>query len=799
MIDWTGLTPLYPGRDRHVPDVAKHPTAKKAWNDLRKVLAQRLDKHLPERDPYGWPPPAHTDDAGERALTTLRSLAASTVPPGELDVGSQAVAMELFTRFYAPRDHGKSAAKLATWWTHAAEPAFVVDVLADLWHWTVSEREVERRAEPFASVIGPDAPIGSAAGVLRAWMGRVDDDAYDAGAAAARRHLPQAMPPLATLLAFLFPTDAELVDHAFATIDEQARSSAPHHAWLAYSARDLDTAHGLVQALCTRSSGARAPLPTALLHAAPPEEAVPRMLGHWRLYEPALHHVRHPDVAREIVQSYGPGSEEVERYAERFPDMRPVLGMAAPTEDGPDLPELLAREPSPLPKSAFFRWGAWGPLSVDGQPLSEAHVRRLGMALYRSKGRSTAALEEVRAALDPDPRQAFGDALYRDLCRAQGDGEAETWWMRALWLFFDDGDAFVDRLAKDVASMPWSLAAAALEVALTIGGDRGLQLVAHFAEKAKKRGVRNKAADLLAREAERQGLSADALQDRIVPDLGLPAGRPEVLDLGPVQLTVGLDGTLVPFLRMPDGSRRTQLPTSKSHDADKAAAAKARWSQLRKDLKRVAGTQRARLERAMAEGRTWTAEDFDRYLVRHPLQGPVVRSLLWRVEGGPAFRVDVSGDWADRDDEPVPAEGVVRLVHPAELSADELEAWGQVFADYELLQPVDQLGRDVYRPGDEASQALLDRLDGARIHAASAFGLLQRGWMAGEALSRGRYDELEVTRGGVHAALRLSDGLYVHGVVESELQTVTLEARPRSGSAVAYSEVLRDLATLRLA
>jgi len=554
MIDWTGLTPLYPGRDGHVPDVAKRPTAKKAWNDLRKVLAKRLDKHLPERDPYGWPPPAHTDDAGERALTTLRSLAASTDPPGDLDVGSQAVAMELFTRFYAPRDHGKSAAKLATWWTHVAEPAFVVDVLADLWHWRVSEREVERRAAPFASIIGPDFPIGPAAGVLRAWMGRVDDDAYDAGAAAARRHLPEAMPPLATLLAFLFPTDAELVDHALATIDEEARSSAHHLAWLAYTAKDLDTAHGLVQTLGTRISGAKALLPTALLHVAPPEEAVPRMIAHWQLYQPALHHVRHPDVARGILQAFGPGSGEVERYAERFPDMRPALGLAAPTGGGPDLPELLAREPKPLSKSAFFRWRDWGPLSVDGQPLSEAHVRRLGMALYRSKGRSTAALEEVRAALDPDPRHAFGDALYRDLCRAQGDGEAEAWWMRALWLFIDDGDTFVDRLAKDLATMPWSLGAAALEVALTVGADRGLQLVAHFAEKAKKRGVRNKAAALLAKEAELQGLSAAALEDRIVPDLGLPAGRPEVLDLGPVQLTVGLDGTLVPFLRMPDGS-----------------------------------------------------------------------------------------------------------------------------------------------------------------------------------------------------------------------------------------------------
>lgn len=36
------------------------------------------------------------------------------------------------------------------------------------------------------------------------------------------------------------------------------------------------------------------------------------------------------------------------------------------------------------------------------------------------------------------------------------------------------------------------------------------------------------------------------------------------------------------------------------------------------------------------------------------------------------------------------------LAHPADLR-DELEAWGEVFADYETLQPFPQLGRPLHR------------------------------------------------------------------------------------------------------
>ncbi|MGC7317793.1 DUF4132 domain-containing protein, partial [Mycobacteroides abscessus] len=57
---------------------------------------------------------------------------------------------------------------------------------------------------------------------------------------------------------------------------------------------------------------------------------------------------------------------------------------------------------------------------------------------------------------------------------------------------------------------------------------------------------------------------------------------------------------------------------------------------------------------------------------------------------------------ADAEDNPFELDenAVVGAVHPAQLSAELLAAWSELFADYELLQPFPQLSRPVYRLTD---------------------------------------------------------------------------------------------------
>lgn len=77
-----------------------------------------------------------------------------------------------------------------------------------------------------------------------------------------------------------------------------------------------------------------------------------------------------------------------------------------------------------------------------------------------------------------------------------------------------------------------------------------------------------------------------------------------------------------------------------------------------------------RLERAMVAGRRWSAADFDAFLVRHPLVGHLVRSLVWGTYAGEklvaTFRVAEDASLASIDDTAfVLKEGLaVAIVHP---------------------------------------------------------------------------------------------------------------------------------------
>src|SRR5262249_49415496 len=137
----------------------------------------------------------------------------------------------------------------------------------------------------------------------------------------------------------------------------------------------------------------------------------------------------------------------------------------------------------------------------------------------------------------------------------------------------------------------------------------------------------------------------------------------------------------------PAGRLRDDLPKPSSKDDPALAGpAVADWKLLKKQLREVLKVQVFRLEQAMVTGRRWSVDEFRTLLLGHPLLSHLVRRLLW---GGyadtgrllRAFRATEEGDLAGERDEPVGLDGVARvgLVHPLSLSADQKQAWGEVF------------------------------------------------------------------------------------------------------------------------
>ena len=163
---------------------------------------------------------------------------------------------------------------------------------------------------------------------------------------------------------------------------------------------------------------------------------------------------------------------------------------------------------------------------------------------------------------------------------------------------------------------------------------------------------------------------------------------------------MSFDEFLRPVVTDDGGEVLKALPKpGKRDDAELATASRKRFAALKKQVQDGAREQSARLERAMLDRRRWNPEEFGAYLVRHLVLGRLVRRLVWGVyaeDGGlfGSFRIAEDLSFADIDDAryEVPAGALIGVAHPVDLGL-ELARWSEVFSDYEILQPFDQLGR----------------------------------------------------------------------------------------------------------
>ncbi|MEU5828763.1 DUF4132 domain-containing protein [Micromonospora tulbaghiae] len=497
-----------------------------------------------------------------------------------------------------------------------------------------------------------------------------------------------------------------------------------------------------------------------------------------------------------------------------------ALAAATAMLDADPLAQLPARMPS-LP--------AWLDPAVLPQVLLRDRsaalpadaVRHLcTMLAISSPGEPYPGVEIVRAACDADSLAEFAWALFESW-QSAGAPSKDGWAFTALGLLGDDSTA--RRLAPLVRAWPGesqhTRAVTGLEVLAQIGTDVALMHLYGISQKVKFRGLREQAARKVTEVADGLGLTPEQLGDRLVPDLGLDADGSLVLDYGPRRFTVGFDEQLKPYVVDGTGARRKDLPKPGARDdATLAPAAHKRFAGLKKDVRTLAADQIRRFEAAMVTGRRWPAADFRRYFLSHPLLWHVVRRLVWATVDdagtvGAAFRVAEDRTLADVDDETyaLPDDATVTIAHPLHLGA-AVPAWAEVFADYEILQPFPQLGREVHRlDAAERGEALLHRHMGVTVPAGRLLSLERRGWRRGTPQDAGIQGWLERdVPGGRAVVIDLDPGIAV-GVVDmfpdQKIEAIWVNDVPqgdwfqRGGKVrlgdlddVTVSEVLRDLA-----
>ncbi|PYC64876.1 molybdate metabolism regulator [Micromonospora arborensis] len=370
--------------------------------------------------------------------------------------------------------------------------------------------------------------------------------------------------------------------------------------------------------------------------------------------------------------------------------------------------------------------------------LPETAVRHLlTMFAISAPDAAYPGLALVREVCEPASLAEFGWSLFQRWLDA-GAPSKNGWAFQALAQVGDDET--VRRLAPLIRAWPGegghTRAVSGLDVLAAIGSDLALMHLNAIAQKVKFRGLKERAEEKVLSVAASLELTPDQLADRLVPDCGLDASGSATLDYGPRRFVVGFDEQLKPYVSDQDGKRRKELPKpGVNDDPELAPAAYQRFAALKKDVRTIAADQIRRLEQAMVLGRRWPVAEFRQYFLAHPLLWHIVRRLVWGRydESGTfigALRVAEDRTFADLNDDPLDLsdDAVVGVAHPIHLG-QSLPGWAELLADYEILQPFPQLGREVFALAEaERDQPRLARFEGCTMPTGKLLGLERRGW-----------------------------------------------------------------------
>jgi hypothetical protein len=250
--------------------------------------------------------------------------------------------------------------------------------------------------------------------------------------------------------------------------------------------------------------------------------------------------------------------------------------------------------------------------------------------------------------------------------------------------------------------------------------------------------------------AERKGWTVDDLADRSVPTGGFDEAGRLVIEYGEqgrtftarltdeLKVTLVNDGTGKPIATLP--------PPRADEDADAVKAAKADLAATRKEVTATGKLQPVRLYQAMCLQRAWPAEDFQRYLLHHPLLARLVHRLVWTVIGpdgvAGTFRPLTDGTLIDFDDEEVvlPPSATVGLAHDELVAPEVASAWQRHLRDYEVAPLFGQFGRPAL-PVLPAQATEITDFAGHLIEERVIKGQLSRlGWQLGMAGDGGIID-----------------------------------------------------------
>lgn len=329
--------------------------------------------------------------------------------------------------------------------------------------------------------------------------------------------------------------------------------------------------------------------------------------------------------------------------------------------------------------------------------------------------------------------------------------ESKKKWVLPFAAVYGDYDV-ISALKKNIEE--WAknsrgaIASEAVKALALNGSNEALIIVDNIARKFKFKQVKNAAATALQFASEQMGIDMEELSDRIVPDLGFDIKGERVFDYGDRKFIVTLTPELTLDVQDESGKKFKNLPApNKKDDENKAVEASLEFKNLKKQLKTVANIQAIRLELALSSNRKWTKEAWVKLFVENPIMHQFSIGLVWGVYEDniltDSFRYMEDGSFNTKDEDEYELKDglIIGIVHPIELSKEDMELWKEQFENYEIKQPLGQLNREIFTvTEEERTNKKVERFGGIMLNGLSLLGKLTSfGWSRGPIGDGGGY------------------------------------------------------------
>lgn len=343
--------------------------------------------------------------------------------------------------------------------------------------------------------------------------------------------------------------------------------------------------------------------------------------------------------------------------------------------------------------------------------------------------------------------------------------------MKKRWVLYaaaiHGDDRVIEKMARQIREWPkYSRGAAACEAVWALSFSplpQALLAVDEIAGKFRYPQVKAAAKKAMKFAAKRLGAALEELEDQIVPDFGFDEKMERRFDYGErsffVTITPELELEVFEAVEVPVSAQDIQNTRSfvrgkklknfpapgKKDNEKKAAAAYQEFKQIKKQLKIAVDSQKQRMQQALISARGWNADMWKQLFIKNPIMRQFAIGLIWGIyqEGvlKQSFRYLGDGSFHKADDEAfeIPAGAEIRLVHPIELTEGKIRAWRQLLQDYEIIQPIEQLEKEIYKVTKaEAEQTELARFCDWIIDCRFFDNrLLKQGWYRGSAEDAG--------------------------------------------------------------